>query len=154
MRSSFTSRFNLIRNHFKPSLQATHSRSFRASSKKYVLRDEYLTWHILPLLPCIECIFKSRMFWHTQVPLNCVPLKLWVLPVVLIGHYHAGSYRNLSILFANLLNFEANVYLSSNMTKFDINSKLRMNSGYDIPILGYGVYQTCRDTTIEKSRAD
>ncbi|CCD46922.1 hypothetical protein BofuT4_P038240.1 [Botrytis cinerea T4] len=63
MRSSFTSRFNLIRNHFKPSLQATHSRSFRASSK-------------------------------------------------------------------------------NNMTKFDINSKLRMNSGYDIPILGYGVYQT------------
>jgi hypothetical protein len=25
------------------------------------------------------------------------------------------------------------------MAKLDINSKLKMNSGYDIPILGYGV---------------
>ncbi|KAF7891707.1 hypothetical protein EAF00_008009 [Botryotinia globosa] len=64
MRSSFTSRLNLIRNQFKPLVQASHSRSFTASSK------------------------------------------------------------------------------NKNMTKFDINSKLRMNSGYDIPILGYGVYQT------------
>lgn len=28
------------------------------------------------------------------------------------------------------------------MAKLDINSKLRMNSGYEIPMLGYGVYQT------------
>jgi diketogulonate reductase-like aldo/keto reductase len=28
------------------------------------------------------------------------------------------------------------------MTKFNINSTVRMNSGYDIPLLGYGVYQT------------
>lgn len=27
-------------------------------------------------------------------------------------------------------------------TKFDINTTYRMNSGYDIPVLGYGVYQT------------
>ena len=25
------------------------------------------------------------------------------------------------------------------MTKFDINTKYRMNSGYEIPVLGYGV---------------
>ncbi|KAI5199224.1 Aldo/keto reductase [Aureobasidium subglaciale] len=28
------------------------------------------------------------------------------------------------------------------MAKFNINSTVRMNSGYDIPLLGYGVYQT------------
>lgn len=31
------------------------------------------------------------------------------------------------------------------MSKLDINSKVRMNSGYDIPVLGYGVYQTPSD---------
>ncbi|KAH7110315.1 NADP-dependent oxidoreductase domain-containing protein [Dendryphion nanum] len=31
------------------------------------------------------------------------------------------------------------------MTKFDINSKQRLPSGYDIPVLGYGVYQTPAD---------
>ncbi|KAJ9636391.1 hypothetical protein H2199_008066 [Coniosporium tulheliwenetii] len=31
------------------------------------------------------------------------------------------------------------------MAKLDINSKYRMNSGYDIPVLGYGVYQTPAD---------
>lgn len=28
------------------------------------------------------------------------------------------------------------------MTKLNIDSKVRMNSGYEIPLLGYGVYQT------------
>jgi len=28
------------------------------------------------------------------------------------------------------------------MAKLDINSKLRMNSGHEIPMLGFGVYQT------------
>src|SRR5690242_18885111 len=31
---------------------------------------------------------------------------------------------------------------SATITKFSISSTLRMPSGYDIPILGYGVYQT------------
>ncbi|EON67237.1 hypothetical protein W97_06490 [Coniosporium apollinis CBS 100218] len=31
------------------------------------------------------------------------------------------------------------------MAKLDINSKYRMNSGYEIPILGYGIYQTPAD---------
>ncbi|MCJ1485010.1 hypothetical protein MMC06_005183 [Schaereria dolodes] len=33
------------------------------------------------------------------------------------------------------------------MAKLDINSKLRMLSGYEIPVLGYGVYQTPADVT-------
>ncbi|KAI9750633.1 MAG: 40S ribosomal protein S19 [Chaenotheca gracillima] len=33
--------------------------------------------------------------------------------------------------------------------KFDINTKYRMNSGYEIPVLGYGVYQTPPDITEE-----
>ena len=28
---------------------------------------------------------------------------------------------------------------AATMTKFDINTKYRMNSGYEIPVLGYGV---------------
>ncbi|CAD0049708.1 unnamed protein product [Aureobasidium pullulans] len=35
------------------------------------------------------------------------------------------------------------------MGKFDINSTVRMNSGYDIPLLGYGVYQTPMDVAEE-----
>ncbi|XTI85343.1 Aldo/keto reductase [Cenococcum geophilum] len=35
------------------------------------------------------------------------------------------------------------------MTKFDINTKYRMNSGYEIPVLGYGVYQTPADIAEE-----
>lgn len=35
------------------------------------------------------------------------------------------------------------------MAEFDINSKLRLPSGYDIPILGYGVYQTPADIASE-----
>lgn len=31
------------------------------------------------------------------------------------------------------------IYRAATMTDLTINSKLRMNSGYDIPILGYGV---------------
>ena len=33
---------------------------------------------------------------------------------------------------------------SSTMAKFDINSKKRMLSGYDIPVLGYGVREPAR----------
>lgn len=37
------------------------------------------------------------------------------------------------------------------MSKLDINSKVRMNCGYEIPLLGYGVYQTpakdCEEVT-------
>lgn len=34
---------------------------------------------------------------------------------------------------------------SKAMAKLDINSKVRLNSGHEIPILGYGVYQTPAD---------
>lgn len=35
------------------------------------------------------------------------------------------------------------------MARLDINSKVRMNSGYEIPLLGYGVYQTPADVCEE-----
>jgi diketogulonate reductase-like aldo/keto reductase len=35
------------------------------------------------------------------------------------------------------------------MTSLSINSKYRMNSGYEIPVLGYGVYQTPADVASE-----
>ncbi|KAL1304045.1 hypothetical protein AAFC00_000482 [Neodothiora populina] len=35
------------------------------------------------------------------------------------------------------------------MAKFNINSTLRLNSGYEIPVLGYGVYQTPPEVTEE-----
>lgn len=38
---------------------------------------------------------------------------------------------------------------SPTMTNFTIDSKYRMPSGYDIPVLGYGVYQTPADVTSE-----
>ena len=37
-------------------------------------------------------------------------------------------------------------------TKFDINSKYRMNSGHEIPVLGYGVYQTCAHQLVSMSK--
>lgn len=33
----------------------------------------------------------------------------------------------------------------STMAKLDINSKYKMPSGHEIPVLGYGVYQTLAD---------
>lgn len=38
------------------------------------------------------------------------------------------------------------------MAKLDINSKIRMNSGHDIPLLGYGVYQTPADVSEDVTR--
>ena len=37
------------------------------------------------------------------------------------------------------------------MTKFDINTKYRMNSGYEIPVLGYGVSVSAMFPSIFKS---
>ncbi len=36
-----------------------------------------------------------------------------------------------------------------NMAKLDINSKIKLNSGYEIPRLGFGVYQTPADVAEE-----
>ena len=39
-------------------------------------------------------------------------------------------------------NFQRSIRSVAMMARLDVDSKYRMPSGYEIPVLGYGVYQT------------